>query len=228
MAAAEAAYHSRGDPRQDLWPHVARGRPPGRRPGRLGARPDLLAGKPARLHGGGGGDDRRRAAPARRGRGGVRERFPGRGGHAGRPLPAHHAPAPRRRGSGVLSRGRPPHGRPGDQGRARPRRRPGARPAARSTPTSTCSTRTRWWPPAARARASTGGWPSSTGARRRWSLSGGLTAENVGEAIAAVRPYAVDIGQRHRGRARAQGPGASSRRSSAPWRAADDRIGAPA
>ena len=38
-------------------------------------------------------------------------------------------------------------------------------------------------------------------------LSGGLTPENVGDGIAAVRPFAVDTRERHRGRAGPQGSG---------------------
>ena len=99
-------------------------------------------------------------------------------------------------------------GAPGDQGRARPGRRPGARPAA--VPHRL--------PPARHAldggaRGHGGDLRLAAGQAPRGTpplvLSGGLTAENVGEAVAAVRPYAVDIGQRHRGRARAQGPGAA-------------------
>ena len=79
-----------------------------------------------------------------------------------------------------------------DQGRARARRGAGAGAAASSTPTSTCSTPTR--------RKAPGG----TGESFDWELarlhpgtppvvlSGGLTPDNVAEAIAAARPFAVD------------------------------------
>ena len=46
-----------------------------------------------------------------------------------------------------------------------------------------------------------------TAARRRSCSPAASRPDNVAEAIAAVRPFAVDSRQRHRGRARAQGPG---------------------
>ena len=99
-----------------------------------------------------------------------------------------------------------PDRRRGDQGRARRgrRRHPGAR--ARSTPTSTWSTRT--------CRGVRGG----TGERFDWALrkraaaraAGPLRRADAGErrrGDRASHPFAVDVAQRHRGRARGQGPG---------------------
>ena len=61
-----------------------------------------------------------------------------------------------------------------------------------STPTSTCSTPTRWWRPGGTGESFDWRLAKLHGGTPPLVLSGGLTAENVGEAIAAVHPYAVD------------------------------------
>ena len=111
-------------------------------------------------------------------------------------------PAPRRRGAGVLRRGRAPHRRARDQGRAG-RLAADIQALAPSTATSTCSTRA-----PRRVAGGTGetfDWslPESGARARRCVLSGGLTPENVGEAIDAVAPCGRRRRQRRRGRARA-------------------------
>ena len=72
-------------------------------------------------------------------------------------------------------------------------------------PTSTCSTPTRSGHRAAPARASTGSWPACIRRVPPLVLSGGLTPENVGEAIEPVQPVRRGHRQRDRGRAGAQG-----------------------
>ena len=128
---------------------------------------------------------------------------------------ADAAAVQRRRGPVVLRRGCAPHRRARDQGGAGRRRGRRARP--RALP--------RRLPPARRARqgAQQAGLRGGTGETFDWSLlaarrskvplilSGGLNAENVAEAIARSTPFARRHGQRHRGRARAQGPGKAAR-----------------
>ena len=58
-----------------------------------------------------------------------------------------------------------------------------------------------------RARPSAGSWPKAHRGAVPLVLSGGLTPDNVGEAIARGAPVRGGHRQRHRGRARAQGPG---------------------
>ena len=80
-----------------------------------------------------------------------------------------------------------------------------------STPTSTCSTPTAPGCAAARARPSTGSWCARGARRIPLILSGGLTPENVAEAIAAVRPFAVDTAS-----GTEAAPGSRTPRSSTP------------
>ena len=61
------------------------------------------------------------------------------------------------------------------------------------TSTSTCSTRRRAACAAARGRRGTGRSPAGAARTVPLILSGGLTAENVADGIAAVDPYAVDV-----------------------------------
>ena len=79
----------------------------------------------------------------------------------------HARPAARRRGAGVLRRGRPADGLQGDQGASASPRAPTCSSSRASTPTSTCSTR----PPASCAAApasrGTGRWPRATAPRCR-------------------------------------------------------------
>ena len=152
------------DPGQGLWHHPARGRGGGRSARRLGAGHDLLASEPPGLHARGRRGDRPVAQAHDRGGRRVRQRDARRGGLAGRPLLAHHAPAARRRGPGLLPRGRAAHGLQGDEGGERQARGLGGRPAR--VPDRL--------PPARRPRAglvaggpdraSTGSWPAGTGA----------------------------------------------------------------
>ncbi len=118
------------------------------------------------------------------------------------------------------------NGRADHQGGSRPRRRAGARPAALP----------HRLPP---ARHAFDGGAGGTGESFDWRLaklhggtpplvlSGGLNAENVGEAIAAVRPYAVDSASGTEAEPGRKDP-ARLEAFFAAVAAADDRIGAPA
>ena len=123
-------------------------------------------------------------------------------------VPLLAAPAPRRRGPGVLRRGRAPHRLPRDQGRARARR--GQRPGAARLPHRL--------PPARRAlaegaaaapgRPSTGSSPGQhPGTPPVDPVRRADARTTSAEAIAAARPFARGHGERHRGRAGPQGPG---------------------
>ena len=135
-------------------------------------------------------------------------------------------PAPRRRGPGVLRGGRSPHRLQGDQGGARRRRCRRAGRCAPSTPTSTCSTRAVPGARAAPGRRSTG---SSCAAPARLAADprGGLTPENVGDAIAAVEPFAVDVASGIESEPGRQGPRAKLARVLRGGRAAPDAARAP-
>ncbi len=196
------------DPRQVLRHHPARGRPAGGRARRLGDRDDLLAGLPARGRPGRGRRDRR----ARCGAGSSSPacsstRRSTRSRDAAERDRAHARPAPRRRGPGVLRRGRPPHRRAGHQGAAasRSRRRhPRARalphrlPPARRRARRACA--------AAPARRSTGSWLAQRRSQVPLILAGGLTPENVAAGDRGVAAVRRRRGERRRGRARDQGP----------------------
>ena len=89
--------------------------------------------------------------------------------------------------------GRAAHRLPRDQGRARRTAPPTSGRWARSTPTTTCSTPSSTGCAAAPASRSTGRWRAGISATTPLIVGGGLTADNVGEAIAATAPFAVDV-----------------------------------
>ena len=112
---------------------------------------------------------------------------------AGGALRAHPGPVARRRGSRVLRRGRSPHRLQGDQGLQGPQQGRDSRRRRVPDRASISSTRTG---PGLRAgpervfdwellRARSAGIPAI--------VAGGLTPDNVGEAIAASNPWAVDV-----------------------------------
>ena len=117
--ARRSTMSAHGDAHQALRDHDHRGRPPRRRGRRLGAGDDLLGRLAAALRPRRGAGHRHRAAAHAEPRRRVRQRAPG-GDRPRRPdgRPVARAAA-RRRGAGVLQRGRAPHRREGHQGRAR-------------------------------------------------------------------------------------------------------------
>ena len=78
---------------------------------------------------------------------------------------------------------------------------------------------------AGRGRRSTGSSSAAAASPVPLILSGGLTPENVGDAIAAVRPFAVDVASGTEARARRQGPEPACEAFAAAVRAAGDRPG---
>ena len=179
---------------------------------RVGAGADLLAGQPARCAAGRRRGDRRRAQAQRRADRRVRERHARRGGRGRGPLRADPAPAARRRGPGLLPRGRPAHGRAGDQGGAGARRRLGPRPRAPSTPTSTCSTPHVPGSPGGTGRdVRAGSWRGPTAARPAGALRRSHPGERGARRSRRVQPVRGRRGQRHRGRAGRKDPAQAER-----------------
>ena len=125
----------------------------------------------------------------------------------GRPLPPDAASAARRRGPGLLPRGRPAHRLPGDQGRARARRRVRCARSAPSTPTTTCSTPTSPAPPGGTGESFDWALATLHGRDAAAVLSGGLDPGQRGRGDRGGAPVRGRQRQRHRGGARPQGPG---------------------
>ena len=127
-------------------------------------------------------EQRRRVELRRR----VRQRDAGRGRARGGADPLQPRPAPRRRGPGVLQRGRAPHRLQGHQGRRAWRAWPTSATSSASTPTSTCST------PRRRACA------AARGQTWDWGLLEGRALEDAADPLRRPRPRQRRRGDRRR------------------------------
>ena len=201
----------------------------GRRGRRLGARGHPLGGLAAPLRAGRGAAHRPHAAPPRRGLRRLRQRAARRGGRRGRRARPDDGAAPRRRGPGLLRRGRPAHRREGDQGGARAlggrRRRTLARfhtdfhlldtfhapsaGAARASPS------TGRWPPAAARRAARPQRRAHPGERRRRRSPPSARSRSTWPAAPRPSPGVKDPAKR-----RARSPRPCGRRRRSRWRRA--------
>ena len=122
----------------------------------------------------------------------------------------HARAAARRRGTVVLQRGRPAHGREGDQGRAdRPRLRPAGLERFH-TDYHLLDTASRGPVRRHGQHLGLGRW-SQRRAKIPFLLSGRADPENVAEGIAAARPWGVDVAAGVEAVAGRQGPGEAAR-----------------